>query len=112
MGGLASRFHRAADLLFLRDDRRAGSLDLLLDPRASAFELVDDLLRDPLGDVADAVLRGARPPADVGASLASSSGSSVLDGEALALVRRASPIPAPPEGVGGRTLSLTVPVSM
>ncbi|KQT54757.1 hypothetical protein ASG43_04135 [Aureimonas sp. Leaf454] len=48
----------------------------------------------------------------VGASLASSSGSAVLDGEALALVRRASPIPAPPEGVGGRTLSLTVPVSM
>ena len=46
------------------------------------------------------------------ARLAGSSGNRDFDAEAIALVRRASPIPAPPAGVGGRTLSLIVPVDM
>lgn len=40
-----------------------------------------------------------------------SSGDSGLDGEAAAMIRRASPVPAPPAGVGrGGTVSLSVPV--
>ncbi|WP_186416901.1 TonB family protein [Bosea sp. CS1GBMeth4] len=40
-----------------------------------------------------------------------SSGDSALDGEAAAMIRRASPVPAPPAGVGGGgTVSLSVPV--
>lgn len=43
------------------------------------------------------------------ASIVASSGDATLDGEALGLVRRASPVPAPPRGSGG-ALSLVVPV--
>jgi protein TonB len=39
-----------------------------------------------------------------------SSGDSVLDAEAVALPRRASPVPAPPPGAGGRSLGLAVPI--
>ncbi|WP_152046599.1 energy transducer TonB family protein [Aureimonas psammosilenae] len=46
----------------------------------------------------------------ISASVASSSGDSAFDREAVALVRRASPVPAPPEGVGSRVTPLTVPV--
>jgi protein TonB len=46
----------------------------------------------------------------VGASLAGSSGDAALDAEAVSMVRRASPVPAPPAGVGGGSISLTVPV--
>jgi protein TonB len=46
----------------------------------------------------------------VGASLVGSSGDAALDAEAVAMVRRASPVPAPPAGVGGGSISLTVPV--
>ncbi|BDA86406.1 hypothetical protein Sa4125_39480 [Aureimonas sp. SA4125] len=59
--------------------------------------------------VAVTIDRGGRV---VSARLASSSGNGDFDAEAIALVRRASPIPAPPEGVGGRTVSLVVPVNM
>lgn len=43
-------------------------------------------------------------------SLVRSSGDTALDGEAVAMMRRASPVPQPPDGVGGRTISLAVPV--
>ncbi|RZJ88081.1 MAG: energy transducer TonB, partial [Brevundimonas sp.] len=59
--------------------------------------------------VAVTIDRGGRV---LSARLASSSGNAEFDDEAVALVRRASPIPAPPDGVGGKTLSLTVPVNM
>jgi protein TonB len=39
-----------------------------------------------------------------------SSGSSHLDDEALAVLRRASPLPAPPSGLAGTTLDLTLPI--
>ena len=40
-----------------------------------------------------------------------SSGDSALDAEAAAMIRRASPVPAPPAGVGGGgAISLSVPV--
>jgi len=44
------------------------------------------------------------------ARLLSGSGDSALDEEAVAMVRRASPVPAPPAGVGGGTVALSVPV--
>ncbi|MGE8943670.1 energy transducer TonB family protein [Leptospira interrogans] len=44
------------------------------------------------------------------ARLIRSSGSSILDQEAVALARRASPLPAPPANVGGGSVVLTVPV--
>lgn len=44
------------------------------------------------------------------ARLVRSSGDGALDSEAVGLVRRASPVPAPPSDVGGTSISLTVPV--
>jgi protein TonB len=44
------------------------------------------------------------------ARLIRSSGDRVLDEEAVALPRRASPLPAPPTGIGGATISLNVPI--
>ncbi|MFN3673043.1 MAG: energy transducer TonB [Bosea sp. (in: a-proteobacteria)] len=44
------------------------------------------------------------------ASLAASSGDARLDAEALALVRRASPMPAPPTSAGSGLISLAVPI--
>ncbi|WP_256888725.1 energy transducer TonB [Acidomonas methanolica] len=44
------------------------------------------------------------------ASLESSSGYETLDRETLALVRRADPLPAPPDSVAGDPVVLTVPV--
>lgn len=44
------------------------------------------------------------------ARLIRSSGSAVLDQAALALARRASPLPAPPANIGGGSVVLTVPV--
>ena len=43
------------------------------------------------------------------AALAGSSGDSGLDAAAVAMVRRASPVPPPPPELGAR-ISLTVPV--
>ncbi|MDH7794980.1 MULTISPECIES: TonB family protein [unclassified Beijerinckia] len=43
-------------------------------------------------------------------SLVRSSGDPALDGEAVAMMRRASPVPQPPENMGGRTISLAVPI--
>ena len=40
------------------------------------------------------------------ARLAGASGYPALDREALATAKRASPYPRPPDGVGGRTLTL------
>lgn len=42
--------------------------------------------------------------------LVSGSGDAVLDEEAVAMLRRASPVPAPPAGLGGSTIMLAVPV--
>lgn len=42
--------------------------------------------------------------------LAGSSGNASFDEEAVAMVRRASPVPAPPPEVAGGTISFTVPV--
>lgn len=44
------------------------------------------------------------------ARLVRSSGNSALDREALALVRRASPVPRPPRNISGSSLWLTAPV--
>jgi protein TonB len=44
------------------------------------------------------------------ARLAGSSGHPALDEEAVSMIRRASPVPAPPAGFGGGTVSLAVPV--
>jgi periplasmic protein TonB len=44
------------------------------------------------------------------ARLIGSSGDGALDEEAVALVRRASPVPAPPPDVGGGSIPLTVPI--
>jgi protein TonB len=44
------------------------------------------------------------------ARLIRSSGSAVLDQEAVALAHRASPLPAPPDNMGRRSIVLTVPV--
>lgn len=44
-------------------------------------------------------------------SIARSSGSSVLDGEALSTVRRASPVPVPPDAIAGRAIEVVVPVT-
>lgn len=45
-----------------------------------------------------------------GSRLLRSSGDSVLDAEAVALPRRASPVPAPPPGTGGSSIGLAVPI--
>ena len=42
--------------------------------------------------------------------LVRSSGEGVLDQEAVALPRRASPVPAPPPSVGGASITLSVPI--
>jgi protein TonB len=44
------------------------------------------------------------------ARLVGGSGDALLDEEAVAMIRRASPVPAPPEGLGGGTIALAVPV--
>ena len=44
------------------------------------------------------------------ARLVGGSGDLALDEEAVAMIRRASPVPAPPEGLGGSTIALAVPV--
>lgn len=44
------------------------------------------------------------------ARLVRGSGDAALDEEAVAMVRRASPVPAPPDGVGGSQIALAVPV--
>ncbi len=44
------------------------------------------------------------------ARLIRSSGSAILDREAVALAHRASPVPAPPAGLGRGTVNLSVPV--
>ncbi len=44
------------------------------------------------------------------ASLARSSGDPALDTEAVAMIRRADPLPEPPPEVAGATLTLNVPV--
>ncbi len=44
------------------------------------------------------------------AELVRSSGVEVLDQEALALIKRAQPLPAPPGDIAGDTLTLTVPI--
>lgn len=44
------------------------------------------------------------------AHIEKSSGHSLLDSEALALVRRAEPLPSPPDSVGGDSITLTVPI--
>jgi protein TonB len=44
------------------------------------------------------------------ARLVRGSGDALLDEEAVAMIRRASPVPAPPEGLGGGTIALAVPV--
>lgn len=45
------------------------------------------------------------------AGIARSSGSVLLDEEALAMIRRAEPLPPLPAEVAGTTLTLTVPVT-
>ncbi|MBO1324468.1 TonB family protein [Acetobacter sp. TBRC 12305] len=43
-------------------------------------------------------------------ALAQTSGNALLDSETLALVRRAEPLPEPPDSIGGDPVTLTVPV--
>ncbi|SEF80425.1 energy transducer TonB family protein [Bosea lathyri] len=44
------------------------------------------------------------------ARLVRGSGDAALDEEAVSMIRRASPVPAPPDGLGGGTIALAVPV--
>ena len=44
------------------------------------------------------------------ARLIRTSGDSTLDQEAVSLPRRASPLPAPPEGMSSSSIALTVPI--
>jgi len=52
----------------------------------------------------------SRSGAVTAARLVRSSGDSTLDQEAVSLPRRASPLPAPPEGMSGSSIALTVPI--
>ncbi len=47
----------------------------------------------------------------ISASVKQSSGHESLDNQALEMVRKASPFPAPPEALRGRSFNITVPVS-
>ncbi|MBA4788363.1 MAG: energy transducer TonB, partial [Rhizobiales bacterium] len=47
----------------------------------------------------------------VGATLVGTSGSPRLDAEVMAMIQRASPVPAPPPEVSGGTITFTVPVN-
>jgi len=47
----------------------------------------------------------------VGATLLGSSGSASLDAEVMAMIQRASPVPAPPPEVAGGTITFTVPIN-
>ena len=57
--------------------------------------------------VAFSIDRGGRV---ISARLSGSSGDTALDEEAVSMVRRASPVPAPPDGLGGGVIALAVPV--
>ena len=46
----------------------------------------------------------------IAARVVRSSGSPALDAEALAVLQRASPLPAPPDHINGATLDLTLPI--
>lgn len=57
--------------------------------------------------VAFSIDRGGRV---LSARLVRGSGDAALDEEAVSMIRRANPVPAPPDGLGGGTISLTVPI--
>jgi protein TonB len=57
--------------------------------------------------VAFSIDRGGRV---LSARLVRGSGDSALDEEAVAMIRRASPVPAPPDGLGGSSIALAVPI--
>lgn len=57
--------------------------------------------------VAFSIDRGGRV---LSARLVRGSGDAALDEEAVAMIRRASPVPAPPDGIGGGAIALAVPV--
>ncbi len=57
--------------------------------------------------VAFSIDRGGRV---LSARLVRGSGDSALDEEAVAMIRRASPVPAPPDGRGGGSIALAVPI--
>lgn len=57
--------------------------------------------------VAFSIDRGGRV---LSARLVRGSGDAALDEEAVAMIRRASPVPPPPDGLGGGSVSLAVPI--
>lgn len=57
--------------------------------------------------VAFSIDRGGRV---LSARLVRGSGDASLDEEAVAMIRRANPVPAPPDGLGGGAIALTVPI--
>jgi protein TonB len=57
--------------------------------------------------VAFSIDRGGRV---LSARLVRGSGDAALDTEAVAMIRRASPVPAPPDGIGGSAIALAVPI--
>ncbi len=57
--------------------------------------------------VAFSIDRGGRV---LSARLLHGSGDTALDEEAVAMIRRASPVPAPPDGIGGSAVALAVPI--
>jgi protein TonB len=59
---------------------------------------------------AEILLRIAADGKVAGVTLSKSSGKSVLDEEALNMVRRATPLPAAPQDLRGRELTVTVPI--
>ena len=64
-----------------------------------------------LQGVASATFTMDRAGRVLAASLVSSSGSAVLDDEALAMIRRAEPLPPPPPELQGAMVTMTIPVS-
>jgi protein TonB len=57
--------------------------------------------------VAFSIDRGGRV---LSARLVRGSGDAALDEEAVSMIRRASPVPAPPDGLGGGAIALSVPI--
>lgn len=63
-----------------------------------------------LSGVAEVVITIDRRGRIVDARISRSAGHAIFDREALATARRASPYPRPPEGIGGKTLTFSVPL--
>jgi protein TonB len=93
---------------------RSASPAALASWRSELMARLNRYKRYPPGAVRDGTSLVAfninRSGAVTAAHLARSSGDSTLDQEAVSLPRRASPLPAPPEGIAAGSIALTVPI--